>query len=255
MTLPIGVVSGFDKVVFTGGIVGNSFGFGKFISHSSLPHNHSTNTEFLRNDSLYLRVKEVAVYSTLLPKTPSWQDPASNAFDSVCEFTLTEFSKRRKFDSMFSSASFYTHRHGYKICINVYVKGCGTGKNTHVSVMVQIMAGKNDDQLQWPFVGDVDIMLLNWRENKRHHKKTLSIPASSDCGLGRVLAGVVGRCRGYPQFISHSSLSYNRFINTEYLQDDCLRFRVNMVTKWLSCIDNKFVYFFEFTCDWSTLLL
>ena len=80
-------------------------------------------------------------------------------------------------------------------------------------------------------------------------KKTLSIPASSDCGLGRVLAGVVGRCRGYPQFISHSSLSYNRFINTEYLQDDCLRFRVNMVTKWLSCIDNKFVYFFqEFTC-------
>ena len=229
MTLPIGVVSGFDKVAE--GIVGNSFGFGKFISHSSLPHNHSTNTEFLRNDSLYLRVKEVAVYSTLLPKTPSWQDPASNAFDSVCEFTLTEFSKRRKFDSMFSSASFYTHRHGYKICINVYVKGCGTGKNTHVSVMVQIMAGKNDDQLQWPFVGDVDIMLLNWRENKRHHKKTLSIPASSDCGLGRVLAGVVGRCRGYPQFISHSSLSYNRFINTEYLQDDCLRFRVNMVTK------------------------
>ena len=61
----------------------------EFISHSALllyDHNHSTNTEFLRNDSLYLRVKEVAVYSTsLLPKTrPSWQDPASNASHIQC---------------------------------------------------------------------------------------------------------------------------------------------------------------------------
>ena len=34
---------------------------------------------------------------------------------------------------------------------------------------------------------------------------------------------------GNPQFIPHSSLSYNRTTNIEYLHDDCLRLRVKTV--------------------------
>ena len=43
--------------------------------HSSLLYNPDTNTEYLQDDCLRLRVVDIAVYSThLLSKTPSWQD-------------------------------------------------------------------------------------------------------------------------------------------------------------------------------------
>ena len=53
--------------------------------------------------------------STLLsicPRPDTWQDPASNAFDSVCEFTLTEFSKRREVRTAYLTWCFiYTGHH------------------------------------------------------------------------------------------------------------------------------------------------
>ena len=218
---------GFDKV--TSGTIGKGSGDNKIISHSLLSYDPTTNIEYLRNDSLRLRVKLVAVYSTpLLLKTPSWQRPHHNVSVSqfVSEFTLTEFTNRRKLNSSFYSRPFYTDQHGYKMCLSLDTNGSGNGENTHISVYVNIMAGDNDDQLLWPFVGDIDIMVLNWREDKGHYKKTISINA--DCGLIRVFNGVFGQSWGYFQFISHSSLLYNRYTNTQYLEDNCLRFRVNM---------------------------
>ena len=54
----------------------NALGIKCFISHSSLLYNPDTNTEYLQDNCLRLRVVDVAVYSTpLLSKTPSWQDP------------------------------------------------------------------------------------------------------------------------------------------------------------------------------------
>ena len=215
-------INGFVQVLE--GDYGETWGHFKFISHSSLRYNRSTNTEYLQNDSLRLRVKQVAVYSTpLLFKTPTWQNPCTN-YQLVCEYTLNEFSKRKQLDNRFCSPPFYTHRRGYKMRLAIDANGFGNGENTHVSVFVQLMAGEYDHRLRWPFVGDIDIMLINWRENKRFLKKTISIKPTSR--LVRVVEGEYGSCWGLHTFISHSALPYNRSINREYLQDDCLRFRV-----------------------------
>ena len=207
------------------GTIGMPFGFAKFLPHSSLS---STNTHYLQNDCLQLRVSKVAVYSPLyLIKVPSWQqDPHNVQSQSVCELTLSEFSKHKECNNSFYSPPFYTHQHGYKLCICTYSNGYGDGKNTHISVYVCLMAGEYDDHLQWPFVGDVVIELLNWKENKKHYQKTVSVKATS--GFVRVFEGVYGPLQGYSQFILHSSLSYNSTTNTEYLQDDCLRFRISI---------------------------
>ena len=139
-----------------------------FISHSSLLYNPDTNTEYLQDDCLHLRVVDVAVYSTpLLSKTPSWQDP-HNATQSVCEFTLTEFTKRKKFNNVYYSPPFYSHPYGYKLCIKVYSNGIGVSKDTHISIGANLMRGDYDNSLQWPFEGDVDIELLNWKEDNNH---------------------------------------------------------------------------------------
>ena len=224
-TLSIGVACGLDKV--TEGTVGMSFGLSQFVSHSCLSYNRSTNTEYLRNDSLHLRVKQIAVYSTPFPlKTPPWQNPC-NVTQSVCEFTLTDFSKRKEFSNKCYGPSFYTHPQGYKMCVEALANGDKSGKDIHVSVYVRLMAGDNDDQLQWPFVGDIELMLLNWQEDNGHFKKTFSIDAT--IGLDRILEGVMGNGRGFHQFISHSSLPYNPATNTEYLHDDSLRLRVKQI--------------------------
>ena len=101
--------------------------FNMFISHLSLSYNSTTNTEYLQNDCVRLRVSKVILYSTaLLNKTPYWQNP-HNGYQSLHEFTLTEFSKRKQFNNRFYSSPFYTHEYGYRLCQHGY----DSGKDTH----------------------------------------------------------------------------------------------------------------------------
>ena len=207
------------------------FGGLAFISHSSLLYNPDTNTEYLQDDCLRLRVVDIAVYSThLLSKTPSWQDPHT-ATQSVCDFTLTEFTKRKQFNNEYYSPPFYSHPHGYKLCIEVDANGYGVGKNTHISIFACLMRGDYDNDLRWPFEGDIVVELLNWREDNHHYRGgiiDLNRRNNADGSItSRVTDGEYAPVsRGIVRFISHSSLLHIPDTNTEYLQDDCLRLRV-----------------------------
>ena len=122
----------FDEAAYGVGC-GNSL----FISHTDLSYNPAINTEYLQDDCLRLRVSDVVVYSTaLLHKTPSWQDPLATN-QSVCEFTLTEFSKRKQLYNRYYSPPFYTHPQGYKLCLSLHANGDGKGLGT--SLMCQYM--------------------------------------------------------------------------------------------------------------------
>ena len=203
-------------------------GHTSFITHSSLFYNPDTNTEYLQDDCLHLRVVDVAVYSTpLLSKTPSWQDPHT-ATQSVCEFTLTEFTKRKQFNNDYHSQAFYSHPHGYKLCLRVFANSYGKGKGTHISIDARLMKGDYDNSLQWPFEGEIVVKLLNWREDNRHYQGDLiKLSRHGGSATSRVTEGEYApKSNGILCFISHSSLFYNPDTNTEYLQDDCLRLRV-----------------------------
>ena len=204
-----------------------------FISHSYLLNNPDTNTEYLQDDCLCLRVVDVAVYSTpLLSKTPSWQD-LHTATQSVCDFTLTEFTKRKQFSNNYYSPPFYTHTNGYRIILKVCVNGRHATKGTHISVYVSLMRGEYDSDLDWPFLGDVIVELINWREDNNHlmHTIVFNKQTDPDC-LSRVTTifdlSNIG-WNGSDDVFPHSSLPYNPVTNTEYLHDDCLRFRVKEV--------------------------
>ena len=208
-----------------------AWGVFHFISHFCLLYDSDTNTEYLQDDCLRLRVVDVAVYSTtLLSKTPFWQDPHT-ATQSVCDFTLTEFTKRKQFNNVYYSPPFYSHPHGYKLCLVVCVNGNGEGKDTHISIFANLMRGDYDNNLQWPFEGDIVFDLLNWREDSHHcHGDTIHLNKHKDPDgsiSNRVTDGEhASKALGIILFISHSSLLYNPDTNTEYLQDDRLRLRV-----------------------------
>ena len=195
-------------------------GIPQFISLTDLAS--TTNTEYLRDDYLKLRVS-VAAYSTpLLPPTPEWQDPLIST-QSRAQFTISEYSKRKQFNNEYCSPPFTTSPQGYTLCLTVDANGRCSGKGSHLSIYAYIMKGQHDDRLQWPFTGTIIIELLNWLEDKEHYKKTLTIDTNNN--FVRVTEGEFGNNYGYYQFISHSSLTSSA-TNTRYFYQDCICVRV-----------------------------
>ena len=74
---------------------------------------------------------------------------------------MTEFEKHKRDSDIWFSEPFYSHPHGYKLCLKVDANGFSSAKGTHVSVAVRLMRGQFDDQLQFPFNGKITIQLIN----------------------------------------------------------------------------------------------
>ena len=124
--------------------------------------------------------------------------------------------------------SFYTHPHGYRMCIRVDPKGFGCGKGTHVSVFTCRMKGIFDDHLKWPFRGEITIQIINQDGDHDHFQMTIhyddEIP---DFNAGRV-TGNKERASGwgFHEFLAHTALGYNGVKKTQYLKDDIIIVRV-----------------------------
>ena len=41
---------------------------------------------------------------------------------------------------------------------------------THISIFACLMRGDYDNDLRWPFDGDIVVELLNWREDNHHYR-------------------------------------------------------------------------------------
>ena len=151
-------------------------------------------------------------------------------------FQLPGYTSKKEKNEMFYSTPFYTHSGGYKMYIKVYANGDGNGKGTHVSVFTKLLEGRYDNQLHWPFLGTVTYELLNQLGDDYHHKKDITYGVSHNMRVG-------GSSRGYPKFLSHSSLGHNPATNTQYLLDDTLYFRVSVKVDnhkpWLVCTRHK----------------
>ena len=187
----------------------------QFIQHSEIE------TEFLHDDCLYFRVKEVVVYSTeLCLKHPAWQDSLSTFF----QFTVTTISKRKKHNTTFYSPAFHSHNEGYKLRLEVQ----RSSDQQYISLFARLLKGQHDDTLVWPFQASIVVELVNWREDTNHHSYTIffnertPIEPKSQVTKGEWAPSGWGTSA----FISYSSLENNSNTNTEYLQDDCLRFKV-----------------------------
>lgn len=201
------------------------WGHSTFIKHSSLAYDPAANTEYLQDDCLRLRVKELVMYSNAPPPLPSWL----NKEPSLCVFTVTDFTKRKQYNNIYYSPPF-TSNQGYKMCLLVDPDGHGSGRGTHISVYVYLMKSEKDDDLDWPFRGKVYVELLNWKQNKSHRGWTADFTKASAKASGRVTdEGLAPAGQGTPKYTPVSSLGYDQMMNTQFLQDNCLLFRVAKV--------------------------
>ena len=171
---------------------------------------------------------EVKSLKQLLPSQPEHQpnDYATGTYKpDGAEFIMFNFDEFRKERDTWYSPHFYTHPHGYKMCLSVDANGIGSGEGTHLAVFVYMMRGEFDDQLKWPFRGGVTIKLVNQEEDRDHVVETISFTRSTpDKHCERVTTG--GRSRngwGRHKFFPLTKLQ------PKYLKNDCIRLCVRKV--------------------------
>ena len=94
-----------------------------------------------------------------------------------------------------------------------------------------LIRGEYDDYLSWPFCGEVMLQVQNQQKDGWHCKK--SIPFSDPKSCIRVTESERGKVgMGVGEFLPYKKVGYNHSTGTEYLKNDCLKFRVIGITKY-----------------------
>ena len=79
------------------------------------------------------------------------------------------------------SVPFFTSQRGYRMRLQLYLDGVGSGKSTHISLYMFIMRGDFDDLLSWPFRKEVTMALLSQDKKVEMISRTLSPGDSNSC--------------------------------------------------------------------------
>ena len=106
--------------------------------------------------------------------------------ERISEFAVYQYEKKRRASKCYTSQPFYTSDEGYNLAVQVDTNGYGDSEGTHVSVYVLVKRGKNDSNLPWPFIGRINIKLLNQHEDDKHHSRTISMDAAQNMQVGSI---------------------------------------------------------------------
>ena len=121
------------------------------------------------------------------------------------------------------SASMYTHPGGYSCKLRLCPNGLKYGKGTHVSVSVHTLKGDHDAELKFPVKFTTTVQLLNQHRDQDHHTRDIQ------CQVTRKKVGEPGSIGADWTFIPFAALEWNRDKQTQYLKDDCLKFKITKI--------------------------
>ena len=148
-----------------------------------------------------------------------------------CDIIVTDYERRKADGTKWFSEPFYSHDGGYKMRLQVDAKGDNSGRETFLSVYVQLMKGEFDGQLKWPFRGQVTVELQSQSGNPEHFVRIVNFTETTSIDIvGRLKTDQAKPYWGYSCFIPHARLKPAKKLfggaSPQYLKDDCLRFRV-----------------------------
>ena len=139
---------------------------------------------------------------------------------------MSDFETKRNSNESWYSPVFCTHEKGYHFRLRVDANGwCGTGDA--VAVVVSIVKGDYDDQLQWPFEGIITVQTINHISNSAHSVSQKFKFNGGGYECQRVTDETQPEYGCWcDRFIRYDSLYYNQTNNSQYLKVDCLFFLV-----------------------------
>ena len=155
------------------------------------------------------------------------------------EFTLEKFNSYPGTCMDWFSPPFYTHPHGYKMCLSAWAYNAFDDDNDNdnegedntrcgsfLSVGVVMMLGEHDGKLKWPFRGDVTVQLLD-QEKDNHISKVISFTDQTPNNIaGRVSFYMKKQARA----CCENKFVALRKLRPKYLKNNSLRFRVSKLS-------------------------
>ena len=140
------------------------------------------------------------------------------------DITFSDYQQEKAKNGYISSPPMYTHPGGYKFKLSLCPNGRGSGTNTHVSVYVFSLKSDHDAELKIPVKFTITLQLLNQHRNQDHHTRDIQCEIKTKENIG-----ILYNIGGDSKFIPLADLEWNRDKQTQYLKDDCLRFRITKI--------------------------
>ena len=139
----------------------------------------------------------------------------------VLSVTMEDFSHKYKHRHQWFSPPYFTDLLGYKMCFEVDFK-C---HRTSLCINSYMMSGPYDNDLEWPFEGQVIVRLLNQLGDHHHYDYVFDYEDMTEGGR------VIGDKQGdylitQSKYLPLDKLNHKSHINCQYLKDDCLKFKV-----------------------------
>ena len=140
------------------------------------------------------------------------------------KLVMNNFDEHRRSKDQWVSQPFFTHERGYKMCLKVTANGQGDGEGSHITAVVYLMKGEFDNQLDWPFKGDITITLLNQEEDGGHFSRTIQgVKGDRRPVSKRITDEKFISAWGIFQFKAHDEL------RPKFLKSDSLKFSITTV--------------------------
>ena len=193
------------------------------LKQTALMTTFNTQLQSIKEEKQQLK-QHVAELKNKIEKLEAAQQIASYTGQPIgsVEFTITNFKQCQ--EDLYT-LPFYTHPHGYKMCLGVWPTGYGTWKGTHLGVTIRMMCGEFDDQLKWPFRGDITFQLMNQEEDDDHVVKTVPFNENTpDEYTIRVTGKEMNDCGwGNAKVLPLSELE------PKYLKNNCIKLSITKV--------------------------
>ena len=141
-------------------------------------------------------------------------------------FTMDGFEKHKQIlDDNWFSPHFWTHPQGYKVCLCIIANGEGPAQGHYTSVLIHMMRGEFDDQLQWPFRGIITVMLVDQEGGEDHWSQQVHITKRTPDEVADRVQKSERTKKGWGlfQYIPHSKLE------PKYLKNDRLCFQIGQI--------------------------
>ena len=136
------------------------------------------------------------------------------------DILYANYQKLKALGELSNSAPMYTHPGGYRFMLRLWPDGLN---DTHLSVTVHSLKGDHDAELKFPVKFTTTIQLLNQYRDQDHHTRDIQ------CQVTREKVGEPGSIGADWKFLSLTALKWNCDKQTQYLKDDCLKFRITKI--------------------------